>query len=292
MTRSIASLRERIEHGSRRGRPVMLANGLAVYADAHTNAQAIHRQAVDDYFRPDFQLRPNMTVVDVGANIGMFSLEVLQRCGGDVRLLAVEPAAEPFAYLERNIRELFPRSRVTLLQCALADRFGQATFFYRPRMPVISSLQSKTPGDSAVFIEGVLQAPPAEERALFPRFHRLPRTLRKAFLQIGTRWIEAQVVETPCAVETVSRVLREHGIERVDFLKIDVEGAELDVLCGIEQDDWPKIQRLAAEVHDLDGRVETIRGMLERAGFEHIEVSQEWPFEGTEIWMLHARRAS
>jgi hypothetical protein len=86
-------------------------------------------------------------------------------------------------------------------------------------------------------------------------------------------------------------VLREHGIERVDFLKIDVEGGELDVLRGIEQDDWPKIQGLAAEVH-LDGRVETIRGMLERAGFEHIELSQEWPFEGTEIWMLHARRAA
>ena len=97
-------------------------------------------------------------------------------------------------------------------------------------------------------------------------------------------------METPCAVETVSRVLREQGNERVDFLKIDVEGAELDVLRGIERDDRPKIQRLAAEVHDLDGRVETIRGMLERPGFEHIEVSQEWPFEDTEIWMLHARR--
>jgi FkbM family methyltransferase len=267
----------------------MLANGLAVYGRPPANARAIHRQAVDDYFRPDFQFRPSMTVVDVGANIGMFSLEVLKRCGGDVRLLAVEPAPEPFASLERNIRELFPASRVTLLRCALADRFGQATFYYRPRMPAISSLQSKTPGDSEVLFEGVLQAPPAECRALFPRF---PRTLRKAFLHIGTRWIAAKVVETPCAVETVSRVLREHGIERVDFLKIDVEGAELDVLRGIEQDDWPKIQRLAVEVHDLDGRVQTIRGMLERAGFEHFEVSQEWPFAGTEIWMLHARRAA
>jgi FkbM family methyltransferase len=82
-----------------------------------------------------------MTVVDVRANIGTFSFEVLQRCGGDVRLLAVEPAPEPLGYLERNIRELFPTSRVTLLRCALADHFGLATFYYRPRRPVISSLQ-------------------------------------------------------------------------------------------------------------------------------------------------------
>jgi FkbM family methyltransferase len=268
----------------------MLANGLAVYGATQGDAQASHFLA--EYFRPDFQFRPGMTAVDVGANIGMFSLEFLQRCGGDVRLLAVEPAPETFAYLERNVRELFPTSRVTLLRCALADRFGQATFYYRPRMPAISSLQSKTPGNAEARIEGMLQAPPAKYRALFPWLHVLPRTLCKALLRLSGRWTEAQVVETPCAVETVSRVLREYGIERVDYLKIDVEGAELDVLRGIEQDDWPKIQRLAAEVHDLDGRVETIRGMLERAGFEHIEISQEWPFEGTEIRMLHARRAA
>jgi FkbM family methyltransferase len=38
-----------------------------------------------------------MTVLDGGANIGTFSLEVLQRCGGEERVLAVEPAPEPFA---------------------------------------------------------------------------------------------------------------------------------------------------------------------------------------------------
>jgi FkbM family methyltransferase len=272
----------------------MLANGLAVHGASQGDVR--FRHFVDDYFRPDFLFRPGMTVVDVGANIGMFSLEILKRCGGDVRLLAVEPAPEPFGYLARNIRELFPTSRVTLLQCALADRVSQATFHYRPRMSMWSSLQSKRPGGSEAGIEGLLEAPPAEYRQLYPRIFglldRLPRTLSMGILRLGRRWIDARVVEIPCAVETLSRVLREHGIERVDYLKIDVEGAELDVLRGIEQDDWPKIQRLAAEVHDLDGRVETMRGMLERAGFEHIEVSQEWPFEGTEVWMLHAHRAA
>jgi hypothetical protein len=55
MTWSIASLRERIEQGPRRSRPVMLAKGLAVYGETPANARKIHRQAVDDYFRPDFQ---------------------------------------------------------------------------------------------------------------------------------------------------------------------------------------------------------------------------------------------
>jgi hypothetical protein len=44
-----------------------------------------------------------MTVIDVGAHIGLFSLEVLRRCRGDVRLLAFEPAPDSFAALERKI---------------------------------------------------------------------------------------------------------------------------------------------------------------------------------------------
>lgn len=45
---------------------------------------------------------------------------------------------------------------------------------------------------------------------------------------------------------TVSDLIRRHGLERVDLLKIDVEGAELDVLHGIEQEHWPRIQQVRA----------------------------------------------
>jgi len=39
-------------------------------------------------------------------------------------------------------------------------------------------------------------------------------------------------IHSICRVETGDRYLAEHGIDSVDFLKIDVEGAELDVLRG------------------------------------------------------------
>jgi hypothetical protein len=44
MTSSIASLRQRIERGPRRSRPVMLAKGLAVCGETPANAREIHRQ--------------------------------------------------------------------------------------------------------------------------------------------------------------------------------------------------------------------------------------------------------
>jgi FkbM family methyltransferase len=234
-----------------------------------------------------------MTVLDVGANIGFFSLEVLRRCGGAVNLLAFEPAPDTFARLERNLATLFPDAPVRAYRRALADRPGEATLYHRPRVSVTSSLHPEPLGDSETLLHAMLRRPPAEYRNVFPVwFRRLPRRAAEVLLRVAAAWAHGRVVETPCTVTTISAVLRDHAIQRVDFLKVDVEGAELDVLRGIEPGDWPAIQRLAVEVHDLDSRVERIRQMLEDARFDDVQITQEWPFEGTNIYMVHAARST
>src|SRR5260370_23834126 len=55
-----------------------------------------------------------------------------------------------------------------------------------------------------------------------------------------------------CDLKTLSQVIREEGVERIDLLKIDVEKSELDVLAGIEEADWPKIKHIVIEAHDLN----------------------------------------
>lgn len=49
-----------------------------------------------------------------------------------------------------------------------------------------------------------------------------------------------------CAMTTVSSLMTQHSLERIDLLKIDVEGAELDVLHGIHPEDWPRIHQVSA----------------------------------------------
>ena len=47
-----------------------------------------------------------------------------------------------------------------------------------------------------------------------------------------------------CQFRTLSEVMREHNVERIDLLKIDVEKSELDVLNGIGPSEWKKIDQL------------------------------------------------
>jgi sterol 3beta-glucosyltransferase len=275
----------------RRRQTRVLPSGLRVHGATPGDARSQH--FIDGYFEGGLELRSGMTVFDVGANIGLFSLEVLRRTGGDVELYAFEPAAETFEYLNRNVEELFPAAPVRLFRAALGDQRGEATLYHRPRASVTSSLYREAIGDTASLVRGMLREPPDRYRNLFPSWLRgLPPQQRAWILRALARWSQAEVVETTCPVTTVSQVVEEHCIDRIDFLKVDVEAAELDVLRGIRAEDWAKIDRLAVEVHDVDGRVQAMRAILRSAGFTEIHVDQEWPFQGTDIYMLHAARTA
>jgi len=64
-------------------------------------------------------------------------------------------------------------------------------------------------------------------------------------------------------------------IDVVDFLKINEEGTEADVLQGISAEHWPQINALAVEIHDVDQRVKKICELVQSRGFGDVEVSQQ-----------------
>src|SRR5207244_12455599 len=53
-----------------------------------------------------------------------------------------------------------------------------------------------------------------------------------------------------CRLTSVSEMIREHQIAKIDLLKIDAEKSELDIIQGIDDRDWPKIAQLVIESHD------------------------------------------
>jgi hypothetical protein len=93
-----------------------------------------------------------------------------------------------------------------------------------------------------------------------------------------------------CQFRTLSEVMHEQGIERIDLLKIDAEKSESDVLAGIREDDWQKIRQIVVEVHDIDGRLEQIRALLEHHGY-HLTIQQEAVLKDTSLHSIYAVRS-
>jgi hypothetical protein len=94
-----------------------------------------------------------------------------------------------------------------------------------------------------------------------------------------------------CEIRTLSEVIREHGLPRVDLLKVDVEGEELEVLRGIEPAHWPLIRQVVVEVHDRAGRLEAVSELLQRSGLDRQQIDQEDGFREVPFYNVYAARA-
>lgn len=130
--------------------------------------------------------------IDIGANIGAYSLFVAGLGGRGARILAVEPQPDVFERLVANI-SLNPTGTVKAIGCALADREGEMTLF----------LAARNKGESSVKFQGA----PLED---------------------------GQSVQVPA--RTLLGLVEEEGLDHVDAIKIDVEGAEDLILIPFLRD--------------------------------------------------------
>jgi FkbM family methyltransferase len=269
---------------------VSLPNGMVVSCHQRHEIPLVQLE-VQSYFGNGVELNAGDTMFDVGANIGLFSLAAYQHCDRDLRIFAFEPVAPVFELLRANCERNAGKPDVNLFRCGLSDRSGTADLAYYPRAPVLSTAYPDPEADLEILKEIVvnrlihLAEAPLPLRCLC----WVPRRLRATLVDYALR--KALVpVRAPCEMRTLSEVVSEYGVGRIDLLKVDVEKAELDVLHGIDREDWPKIRQVVVEVHDLDRRVETTTNLLTAAGLRSISVEQAPTLKDTNIYTIFATR--
>lgn len=120
---------------------------------------------------------------------------------------------------------------ITTLLAALAGRDGRVVSF-EPHPKVFRILEANVRRYPHVDAENIaLGSRPGMAVLTTPDFGSMESSLRPPR---RTRETADRVEELPVTVRTGDEVLREKGVLRFDFVKIDVEGAECDVLEGLQ----------------------------------------------------------
>ncbi len=171
------------------------------------------------------RLHPAFTFLDIGSNVGAYSIFVAKNAGPSARVVAVDPNAIVLKRLAFNAMAN-GLTNIRSVQAAIADADGEMEF----------ALEESNMGGSSLQLD---------------REARGGKTIFKV------------------PVRTLAGVVAEAGLDRVDAIKIDVEGFEDKVLIPylntVARGLYPKAIVLEANIDSWDG---DLIGALATAGYE------------------------
>jgi FkbM family methyltransferase len=273
---------------------VTLSSGRTVFCLKPGQAK-FNATEVPSYFEHSITVNDGAIVFDVGAHIGLFSLWVFDHFGPNVSIYAFEPVPAIFEVLAANVREL-PPGVVKPLPFGLSKAAGTLDFSYFPAIPSMSAATDYRPDSWFTEMEDAYMR--GQKDRGYPVLQWLPAPVRPALLNVWRKRVLrkriGQLTSTKetvrCTLKTVSDVISEHRIPRIDLLKIDVEGSEMDVIAGIEDRDWPKVQQVVVELEACSRNGARLSQILRERGFRHIELEESGWQHLLDIGLLFARR--
>lgn len=159
------------------------------------------------YNPPGFEIQPTDRIIDVGGNIGAFAVcAAVQAPRG--RVVTLEPAAENFALLVRNLRLNRLRNVIPVPAAVLSDA-RPATLYLSP----------DGTGSHSIFAD--LAAAP----------HAAPHAVQ------------------PTDAVSLPELFERYELDVCQFLKLDCEGAEYEILYELPASYFPRIEKIALEYH-------------------------------------------
>jgi len=185
---------------------VILKNGLIIQAPEDVSIlRSIKRVFLKEKYIPSpIDIERNDVVIDIGANIGVFTAFAATRTQNAV--YAFEPFPNAFKFLTANI-QTNNFHHVHAYAMAVCDKVGSQKFFLSKTMCTGHSLSDY-----------------------------LNHNNSKNYIEVGTT--------------SLPQIIDDNSLEKVDFLKMDCEGAEGSILQSIPRHYLKKAKKIAMEFHD------------------------------------------
>jgi FkbM family methyltransferase len=189
------------------------------------------------YYHPDMRMPRFPMVIDVGANIGLYSIWAARRYQPKA-IYCYEASPLTYAYLVEDTAQLIDPevTKVHTVNRAIASAVGQPLLLHQS--PLVSGISTLLAPDRIGWV---------------------------ASLARSNELVQHDVVST-----TVSAEIAAHGLTVVDMLKIDVEGYFLEVLKGVSEADYARIQNIVIEVdyyEEVGVEPKDVAAILAKRGF-------------------------
>jgi len=167
----------------------------------------ISEQFEDDCYEKAHKLGTGETVIDIGANIGIFTVKAAKAVGETGKIVAIEPEESNLKLLKRNI-EANNLNNVVIIPKGIWSEKTRLEF----------KLSSYT-GEHSLY-------------------------------EINNTYQTTIEIET----DTLDNILNELGIKKVDFIKMDIEGAEVEAIKGMNETLAKANLKIAGEHHIVNGK--------------------------------------
>jgi FkbM family methyltransferase len=163
--------------------------------------------------------------IDIGGHIGYLALHLRGLVGPEGRVIVFEPGANNLPYIQAN--------------CAAY-----------PNIEIVTAACSEDDGEAEFWVEDLT----GQNNSLLNNYKTFDDNKRRAFSGATTQAVKVKTLR-------LDGFLKERGL-KPDFIKIDVEGAELQVLRGAEACLRAHKPKLMVEVTENKAEVETLlRGL-------------------------------
>ena len=180
--------------------------------------------------------------IDVGANVGYFTLIMAKKVGGSGKVIAIEAAPGNARLLKSNVELNGFGDRVRVIEAAVSDSAGDVTFYIHPKNDMLCRLE-------------------------------LPQKTEMDYWLMGRRW-------QPVIVRANTlRALTGDIAEKVSFIKLDAEGVETrvikDILTAFTH------ERLCVAMEAKAPHIRETLEPFEKAGFfaYNLHNNYRWVFE-------------
>jgi FkbM family methyltransferase len=182
------------------------------------------------YLHPGFALRPDDTVIDIGGNIGIFVLWAAPQVSQG-RLISVEPNPSALECLRLNVLRN-GLLNVNIVPAAAGGENGT--------MEIVHHRGWEAHGHSAVI------DPP-----WFYTGSSIARLSRQLLQRFMNHAYDSSAEQRDVVQQfTLARIMDDNNVGTINYLKIDCEGSEFEIIRNIDPKLWARVERVVVEYHD------------------------------------------